>query len=70
MFDDGDEEKKNSNATGGNGNGNVGVSNDDDELLLDNYFVKVNEVFNPEGEITEENKLMMQKASQISIQAM
>jgi len=28
----------------------LGVSNDDDELLLDNYFVKVNEVFNPDGD--------------------
>jgi hypothetical protein len=27
----------------------IGISNDDDELLLDNYFVKVNEVFNPDG---------------------
>ena len=57
MFDDGSDNKSKRNS--GNAPGGNGVSNDDDELLLDNYLVKVNEVYNPDGEQTEESKLMM-----------
>lgn len=52
-----------SSAEKGNSRARVGISNDDDELLLDNYFVKVNEVFNPDGDQqTEETKQIIQKA--------
>jgi hypothetical protein len=52
-----------SSAEKGTARARVGISNDDDELLLDNYFVKVNEVFNPDGDQqTEETKQMMVKA--------
>lgn len=49
MFDNDDEEesKNGSDPTGKNAV-QRGLSNDDDELLLDNYYVKVNEVFNPD----------------------
>ena len=53
----------------GNNSGSLasnGVSHDDDELLLDNYYVKVNDGTNPE-QLDEINLIRAQKASQISI---